>query len=97
VNLISEIFDSLWHPMRDGVGCAIAWLCAGCCTAVFALTVAIAHDLWFEHTHSCVESGRYWEEGHIVGVIGKGGYYQSAGWRWICYEWSPNDGRLWLP
>lgn len=60
-------------------------------TAIIWLLIFGVRTMIFESTHECIRSGRYWGYGHMVGVVGKGGYYQPAGWRFVCYEWSPDD------
>lgn len=86
-----EILGWLFHPdeLMDFVVSLLLWICL---LALGGLTVACGHDLWFESHHQCVRTDRFWEEGHFVGVVGKGGYWQPAGWHYYCAQWTPSDG-----
>lgn len=47
---------------------------------------------WFVAHHTCLRGRTYWGDGYFVGVPGKGGRYEPAGWRWTCVAWTPDDG-----
>lgn len=95
--IVSEIWHDLKHPSEEPLMSFVALLMVVCVVMLGALLVAGIHDWRFEATHTCLRTNKYWEEGHFVGIPGKGGYWQPAGWHYYCLEWSPHDGlKPWL-
>lgn len=97
MSFLREEGAAIWEMLRGDGGVLIAvgmWVVT---TFMGFMFVALVQTAIFAATHTCVRARQYWGQGRYVGVVGRGGYFQPAGWRSACYEWAPNDGkRPWI-